>query len=97
MIDHTPLPWKHAESKGGKWFIYDAFGKPVYVRNFSSTNRSIEENKQIDFLIVKAVNNHDRLVKAIKDIKGWCPIGFVANGNAIREIVDRVLEELGVH
>jgi hypothetical protein len=56
-MEHCPLPWKVSESTGGKWFMYDANGKPVVVPNASSTGRKPEELKAIYHLIVNAVNN----------------------------------------
>ena len=53
---HSPLPWRYSKLMGG--FIEDANGDVVF--NYP--------NHDIANLIVKAVNSHDKLVKALQKI-----------------------------
>ena len=56
-LTHCPMPWKVAESIGGKVFMYDANGNPIVIPNMAQTHRTPQELAAIYRQIVAAVNS----------------------------------------
>ena len=51
-------PWSYARSKGGKWYVYGADGKPIICPNVSGTNRSKREMEANSRLIAAAPDGY---------------------------------------
>lgn len=119
MTEHTPLPWRdpgeHALTGYGdiNHVIVGADGRDIgslYANCFASGHMedlpTVEQASANAALIVKAVNNHDALVKALKDIfevgDGWGrhsaakPAGTTGEGHAkCRELARAALNAVG--
>lgn len=70
MADHTPLPWEAGETgHGSPYAVYsdDATGSIIAMCQHTYVNRSHEQMIANVAFIVKAVNNHDALVKALHE------------------------------
>lgn len=70
MADHTPTPWEAGETgHGSPYAVYsdDATGSIIAMCQHTYVNRSHEQMIANVAFIVRAVNNHDALVKAIRD------------------------------
>ncbi len=70
MADHTHLPWEAGETgHGSPYAVYsdDATGSIIAMCQHTYVNRSHEQMIANVAFIVKAVNNHDALVKSLHE------------------------------
>lgn len=88
MTDHTPTPWRHANTiyvgDNGCPAIVDHLN--LVICDMLDDGRDDEECRANAALIVKAVNNHEALVKALQNIAAMDPKGIRADdlGHAAR-------------
>lgn len=70
MSEHTPLPWqiKRGATMG---VIVNQDGEQVAAALSDAVKSSDERDANAE-LIVRAVNNHDALVKALRDLVAAC-------------------------
>lgn len=79
MNTHTPTPWAIRDGWANKYDIYPLrdgppeLGEWAEVASVESDYGEEGEGKANAELIVKAVNSHPALVKALKEIKGLKP------------------------
>jgi hypothetical protein len=65
---HTPIPWRVEKAVNGNWIEAGHASAPVSIaRTFYNDVGSVTEDANAAF-IVKAVNSHDALVTALRDI-----------------------------
>lgn len=94
--EHTPLPWnalqKHpvynTETKTSSIQIY---GKPDNRLICEAEGSTLEEAEANATLIVKAVNNHEKLVEALKLIAETCGVVNYSSHNQMREAIESAM------
>lgn len=112
MTKQAPLPWTLTQNSWQYTTIYDAEGNHVCrldLEDWSVTEENQDElekvQTQIASRIVKAVNNHDTLVRAlvlarkrIEYLGAACndPRHFETNARTFLPAVDEVLDAVGV-
>ncbi len=70
-MKHTPTPWRHARAVSGHQAIYDADGKELLVRFGEGQDEFWKQPKNAKAnaaFVVRAVNAHDGLVAALKNV-----------------------------
>jgi len=84
-MKHTPTPWKI----NALFNIAGANDRPVGTTGSNGLEGWYEENIDNAKFIVKAVNCHDDLVEAIKEIVGFCyPNGLFRGESNMAGIID---------
>lgn len=68
IAEHTPLPWKVVPAPKGYVLIVDETDRKN-IAQISTNSRTEAENEANAALIVRAVNAHEGLVKALEEIR----------------------------
>lgn len=71
MGKHTPTPWKLTEMRTRHGHICEVYGANNEYSIAHVAGRNPDEREANALLIVRAVNNHEALVEALKNQNEW--------------------------
>lgn len=86
-LKHSPTPWmivRSGDEDGATDYLYDATGRDISY-HYTSNDQSRTDRA----FMLRAVNSHDALVVACRELLAWCSCDL-DNDRTLRQIVSAV-------
>jgi hypothetical protein len=89
-MKHTPTPWEWKQTRGNNNYEHRIFTQHQTIAEMDGDNSdNVRANAR---LIVRSVNNHDRLAGMLDALAAWLETGDMANKDIVIDQIKAALE-----